>query len=96
MVITMFKSVIDTSPILFVKIGQEQVGAIDFRIIAANGTDLNSADINYYDIDPWNNPYTILRSSSEEYAYPVKDGVQIREEAIVIDSPVLESQCALI
>ena len=33
MVITMFKSVIDSSSILFVKIGQEQVGAIDFQIM---------------------------------------------------------------
>lgn len=34
MIITMFKSVIDSSPVLFVKVGQEQVGAVDFIIAA--------------------------------------------------------------
>ena len=32
MVITMLKSVVDSSPILFVKIGQNSVGAIDFTL----------------------------------------------------------------
>lgn len=62
MVITMFKSLIDTSPILFVKIGQEQVGAIDFRILAAKDIGIHSADVNYYAVDPWNNQFTVLRS----------------------------------
>lgn len=32
MVITMLESVVDSAPILFVKLGQEEVGAIDFTL----------------------------------------------------------------
>lgn len=34
MVITMLKSVVDSAPILFVKIGQDDAGAIDFKLTA--------------------------------------------------------------
>ena len=61
MVITMFKSVIDSSPILFVRVGQEQVGAIDFMLTASNGTSMISADVNAYDIDMFQNKYLVYK-----------------------------------
>lgn len=56
MVISFFKSVVDVSPILFVKVGQEQVGAIDFVITPANNP-MIPASVNFYAIDPFNNPF---------------------------------------
>ena len=58
MVISFFKSVVDVSPILFVKVGQEQVGAIDFVITPANNA-MISAQVNYYAVDPWHNPFAL-------------------------------------
>ena len=58
-VMTMFKSVIDSSPILFVKIGQEQVGAIDFTLTPTLSTSMISANINYYAIDQFHNPLAV-------------------------------------
>lgn len=55
MMITMFKSVIESSPILFVKIGQEQVGAIDFQLIVASNSSLVNSDYNPYTVDPFKN-----------------------------------------
>ena len=66
MVITMFKSVIDSSPILFVKTGQEQVGAIDFMMVASNNTGLITGDVNYYALNPWKNPFAIVNSTKED------------------------------
>ena len=66
MVITMFKSVIDSSPILFVKTGQEQVGAVDFMMIASNNTGLITGDVNYYALNPWKNPYEVINSTAED------------------------------
>ena len=88
----MFKSVIDTSPVLFVKIGQEQVGAIDFRILASNNTIIRNADTNVYDIDPFNNPLSVVRSTKEEYTYPVKTDIQ--KEEVRIDPPVFTWECS--
>ena len=63
MVITMLKSVIDSSPILFVKIGQEQVGAIDITIMAPSETTSEiPGNMNFYDINPFENPFAIERS----------------------------------
>ena len=62
MVITMLKSVVASSPLLFVKIGQDAVGAIDFQLGGAtNG--LVKGNTNYYAIDPFNNPYAIVGRS---------------------------------
>lgn len=54
MVITMFKSIIDSSPILFVNMGQEQVGAIDYVITSSNSSHI-SANMNYYAINQFDN-----------------------------------------
>ena len=53
MVITMLKSVVDSSPILFVKIGQDQVGAIDYTLRASSDGALRTVPLNYYSIDPF-------------------------------------------
>lgn len=58
MVITMLKSVVASSPLLFVKIGQDTVGAIDFQL-AGETNGLINANTNYYNIDPFNNPFAI-------------------------------------
>ena len=61
MVITMLKSVVASSPLLFVKIGQDAAGAIDFQLQApAEGNALVSGNVNYYSLDPFNNPYAIV------------------------------------
>ena len=52
MVITMLKSVVDSAPILFVKLGQDEVGAIDFTLKASN-TATKQVPINYYNINPF-------------------------------------------
>jgi hypothetical protein len=54
MVITMLKSVIDSSPILFVRIGQNTVGAIDYKITTPTGENLLiNGNKNWYAIDPF-------------------------------------------
>ena len=61
-VITMLKSVVDCSPILFVRIGQEAVGSIDFKLQSPlESNAMISGDVNYYAIDPFNNPFKIKR-----------------------------------
>ena len=52
MVITMLKSVVDSAPILFVKLGQDNVGAIDFTLRSSSKT-YETVPINYYNIDPF-------------------------------------------
>ena len=52
MVITMLKSVVDSAPILFVKLGQEEVGAIDFTLTVRSYPE-NAVPLNYYNIDPF-------------------------------------------
>ena len=54
MVITMLKSVVDSTPILFVKLGQDEVGAIDFQLKMGNPSDVyKKAPMRYYNIDPF-------------------------------------------
>ena len=61
-VITMLKSVVDSSPILFVRIGQQAVGAIDFQLMASEeDTSTDDGNINYYAIDPFNDPFKVKR-----------------------------------
>ena len=62
----MLKSVVASSPLLFVKIGQDAVGAIDFQLTGeANG--VMSGNTNYYAIDPFDNPYAIVGRDSAQY-----------------------------
>ena len=69
MVITMLKSVVDCSPILFVKMGQDAVGAIDFQMRPAiKEMSLLDGNINRYATDPFNNPYKIKRDP--EWPFP--------------------------
>ena len=61
-VITMLKSVVDSTPILFVKIGQETAGAIDFKMSARlKGANMIKGNVNYYAIDPFDNPFKVKR-----------------------------------
>ena len=52
MVITMLKSVVDSAPILFVKLGQDEAGAIDFTLKVSSNS-YNTVPLNYYNIDPF-------------------------------------------
>ena len=52
MVITMLESVVDSAPILFVKLGQDNVGAIDFTL-RTDSTSYTTLQLNYYNIDPF-------------------------------------------
>ena len=52
MVITMLKSVVDSAPILFVKLGQEEVGAIDFSLKTSK-TSYNTVPLNFYSVNPF-------------------------------------------
>lgn len=53
----MFKSVVDTTPLLFVKMAQQQIGAVDFSIKAANDTSLQNFNKNPYAVDPFTDPW---------------------------------------
>ena len=58
MIITMLKSVVDSSPILFVRIGQMAVGAIDFKLQAPTKPNaMIDGNVNFYNINPFDNPY---------------------------------------
>ena len=57
MIITMLKSVVDSAPIIFVKMGQDQVGTIDYTITSPNGGNfIMNGNYNWYNIDPFHNP----------------------------------------
>jgi len=59
MVITMLKSVVDSSPILFVKIGQNAVGAIDFTLSAPGDSNaIIGVNTNFYNFQ--SNPFDSL------------------------------------
>jgi len=64
MVITMLKSVVDSAPILFVKIGQEEVGAIDFTLTSTLNS-MNAVPTNLYNINPFVGFYAV-----PDEAYP--------------------------
>ena len=50
----MLKSVVDSAPILFVKLGQDTAGAIDFKITSkSSDSSFTKVPINYYNIDPF-------------------------------------------
>ena len=58
MAITMLKSAVDCTPIIFVKIGQDQVGAIDYSMSSPSGGNGEiNANMNWYNIDPFHNPF---------------------------------------
>ena len=58
----MLKSVVDCTPILFVRIGQDAAGTVDFQLQApVEGNAMIKANVNFYDIDPFNNPFEIIR-----------------------------------
>ena len=64
MVITMLKSVVDSAPILFVKLGQDNAGAIDFTVKSTSGS-YNTVPVNYYNINPFEGLYGALPEESE-------------------------------
>jgi hypothetical protein len=51
-IITMMVSVTDITPILFVKMGQENAGAIDMQLTFMQ-SNLVSGDVNFYTVDPF-------------------------------------------
>lgn len=54
MVITMLKSAVDSIPILFVKLGQDEAGGIDFKLKMGDaGYVYKKAPMRYYNIDPF-------------------------------------------
>lgn len=58
MFITMLKSVVDSSPILFVKIAQNSVGAFDITLRNNHGGFLaQQGNMNYYGLDPFDGPF---------------------------------------
>ena len=59
MVMTMFKSVVESSPVIFVKIGQVEVGCIDFQLRPTDSTSMSLGDMNYYGINPFDNPLCV-------------------------------------
>lgn len=57
MIITMLKSVVDSAPIIFVKMGQDQIGTIDYTMTSPNGgSNFIKGNMNWYNIDPFHNP----------------------------------------
>ena len=56
-IITMLESVVSITPILFVKIGQETAGAIDFRLTFSQ-SDLVNGNVNLYAINPFSLNYS--------------------------------------
>ena len=65
MVITMLKSVVASSPLLFVKIGQDAVGAIDFDLKSPETSNaMTSGNVNYNSINPFDNPYALKGGES--------------------------------
>jgi hypothetical protein len=51
-IITMLESVVSITPILFVKIGQETAGAIDFRLSFSKSR-LTNGNVNLYALNPF-------------------------------------------
>ena len=56
-IITMLESVVSITPILFVKIGQETAGAIDFKLTYSS-SDLVNGNVNLYAVNPFNLNYS--------------------------------------
>lgn len=56
-IITMLESVIAVTPILFVKLGQEESGAVDFQL-KFEFSERVSGDVNFYNVDPFVMNYT--------------------------------------
>ena len=62
----MLESVISIAPILFVNVGQQNAGAVDFRL-TYKAVNLESANNNFYTRDPFakgNTSYTPLTSTN--------------------------------
>jgi len=51
-VITMLDAVVSVTPVIFVKIGQQTSGAIDFEL-TFGGNPITDGNVNYYAIDPF-------------------------------------------
>ena len=67
MFITMLKSVVDSSPILFVKIGQNTVGAFDITLRNNRGFfSAQNGSMNYYGLDPFDGPFAYNAAIPEE------------------------------
>ena len=51
--LTALKSLIDISPIAFLKVGQDQAGAIDLELSSSAPYFYAPGDVNYYAAGPW-------------------------------------------
>ena len=82
--ITMLKSVVDSSPIIFVKIGQEQAGAIDYQLTSPTyGNQYSVADMNQYSINPFCNPFNYsMQPYDDTTCAPeeVRDRLRLRDD----------------
>ena len=63
MVITFLESVLSCTPVLFVKFGQKAAGAIDYTM-RSNTTASLTGNVNFYNVDPFNNPLRPVVASS--------------------------------
>jgi len=64
----MLESVISITPILFVQMGQEEAGAIDFRL-TYDASSLVSGDVNFYAVNPFTLNYTVGNYSYQPLNY---------------------------
>jgi len=73
-IITMLESVISITPILFVQMGQEEAGAIDFKM-TYSPSNLVSGDVNFYAVDPFVMNYTNLNYTYVNLTTPPVENV---------------------
>ena len=65
LVITMLKSVVDSAPILYVKLGQDSVGAIDYTLTTHNNA-YKRVPNNLYGINPFEGQFGPYLTSSDD------------------------------
>ena len=83
----MLKSVIDSAPILFVKIGQKSAGAIDFKLKSPEKSNaLMCGNVNFNSIDPFDDPFAIKRD--DDWPFP-DDGMNANSHSQVEYDPSL-------
>ena len=73
----MLKSLVDVAPIAFLKVGQDQVGAIDFKITSDYQNKFINADVNMYAED---DPFAELREEPERENFSIINLLQTPSE----------------
>lgn len=59
--------------------------------MAKNGTSLVSADVNYYAIDPWNNPFIVINDTETDD----DDPIVIEEDELKLCPPLFEGETVI-